>query len=262
MTRRIVLLSVLIAVLTIGGAIFAAGCSRNAPPAPGLETPPEASSGSPSGVVGIPGGSFLMGCSPDDKECDYNEKPAHQVTVKHFSMDVTQVTQAQFKAVMGKNPSKFQPCPTCPVDAISWSDAHDYCAKVGKRLPTEAEWEFAARGGTAGARYADVDSIAWYANNADEKTHPVATKKPNDYGLYDMLGNVLEWCADWYDGEYYAKAPSDNPQGPAAGGTHVLRGGSWVDPAKNVRASTRGWFSPTSRYFVFTAGFRCARDEK
>ncbi len=212
----------------------------------------------PVGLVRLPGGTFAMGCSPGDAECYDDEKPAHEVTVSPFWLDATAVTQAAFQAMMGANPSHFSGCPTCPVDSVTWDEARSYCEKSGKRLPTEAEWEFAARGGKTAARYGDLDAIAWCAENSDNKTHPVGQKKPNGYGLYDMLGNVWEWCADWYDERYYASSPAVNPKGPSSGKRRVLRGDSWRTPAAATRASDRFWDSPDVRYYSF--GFRCARD--
>ncbi len=212
----------------------------------------------PAGMVRIPGGTFTMGCSPGDAECNPDEIPAHQVTVNGFSMDATPVTQAQYQSVIGSNPSHFSGCADCPVETVSWNDAQAYCAKAGKRLPTEAEWEFAARGGTTGSRYGDIDAVAWYGKNSGSKTHPVGRKQANAYGLYDMLGNVWEWCADWYDDKYYSSSTADNPKGPSSGTARVLRGGSWDRAPGGVRASARAGGGPGGRLDYF--GFRCARD--
>jgi formylglycine-generating enzyme required for sulfatase activity len=186
------------------------------------------------------------------------EEPAHQVTIRSFQMDVTLVTQAQYQSVMGANPSKFSDCADCPVERVSWTDAHNYCAKLGKRLPTEAEWEYAARGGTATARYGELDKIAWYTDNAGGKTNPVAQKQPNAYGLFDMLGNVWEWTADWWDGKGYSTSPLDNPKGPSSGSWRILRGGAWDFEARGARASYRGRGHPED--LDGDNGFRCARD--
>jgi formylglycine-generating enzyme required for sulfatase activity/TolB-like protein len=217
-----------------------------------------AGSGSTAGMVRVPGGTFLMGCSPGDSECYPDESPAHQVTVNGFSMDAMPVTQAQYQSVIGSNPSHFSGCADCPVETVSWYDAQAYCAKAGKRLPTEAEWEFAARGGTTGSRYGDIDAVAWYGKNSGSKTHPVGRKQANAYGLYDMLGNVWEWCADWYDDKYYSSSTADNPKGPSSGTARVLRGGSWDRAPGGVRASARAGGGPGGRLDYF--GFRCARD--
>ncbi|MDP8254818.1 MAG: formylglycine-generating enzyme family protein, partial [Candidatus Alcyoniella australis] len=181
----------------------------------------------PAVMVLIPGGTFQMGCSPGDSECDGDEKPRHQVTVSTFYMDVYEVTQADYQRAMGNNPSKFSGCSNCPVEKVSWNDAKTYCERVGKRLPTEAEWECAARGGTTGVRYGSVDSVGWYFDNSDFKTHPVGQKQANAYGLYDMLGNAWEWTADWYGEKYYSSSPSRDPKGPSSGSYRVLRGGAW-----------------------------------
>jgi formylglycine-generating enzyme required for sulfatase activity len=209
-------------------------------------------------MVRLPGGMFTMGCSPGDADCGKDEKPPHRVAVGAFWMDVTPVTVAQYQAVMGDNPLHIPGCPNCPVDTVSWTDAQAYCAKVGKRLPTEAEWEYAARGGTTGPRYGELDAIAWVSRNAGDKTHAVAQKQPNAYGLYDMVGNVCEWCADWYDATYYAASRADNPPGPLSGAHRVLRGASWIDYPPGARASRRAGAVPDFR--GRDNGFRCARD--
>ncbi len=214
----------------------------------------------PAGMLWVPGGAFTMGCSPGDPDCgsEANENPPHPVTVNAFWMDETPVTQAQFQTAMGANPSAFTGCPDCPAESVTWDEAARYCAKAGKRLPTEAEWEFAARGGTAGARYGEADAVAWHAANSGARTHPVAQKQPNAYGLYDMLGNVWEWCADWYHSKYYASSPADNPRGPATGTLHAMRGGSWRSDAKLVRASIRTRDAADNR--LPNLGFRCVRE--
>ncbi len=173
--------------------------------------------------VRIPAGRFMMGCSPGDSECYDDEKPPREVTIPHdVWVGQTLVTQAAYQRVTGKTPSSFEGNPQLPVESINQEEAQNYCRAVGMRLPTEAEWEYAARGGTTGARYGNLDEIAWYSANSGNKTHEVGQKRPNDYGLYDMLGNVWEWTSDWYEGK-----------------TVTLRGGSWnLDPGF-VRASNR-----------------------
>ena len=200
----------------------------------------------------------MMGCADAQPHCPEVEEPPRKVKVRSFWMDATVVTQAQYQRVMGSNPSGFADCADCPVESVTWDEAVQYCAKVGKRLPTEAEWERAARGGTAGTRYGELDAIAWYKYNSHNKTNPVGRKLPNAYGLYDMLGNVYEWCGDWYERTYKSTSVTANPQGPAAGTARVLRGGSWLTHPDNIRASYRGRTAPDIRSDSY--GFRCVRD--
>ena len=219
-----------------------------------------APSGPTEEMVLIPGGTFWMGCVPGDSECEDDEKPRHQVTVDSFHMDTHEVTQAQYERVMGKNPSNFKNCSDCPVENVSWDDARSYCSKVGKRLPTEAEWEYAARGGKDGeVRHGSLGDVAWYDGNSEKKTHPVGKKAPNGFGLYDMLGNVYEWCSDWYDEGYYAKSPLKDPHGAESGASRVLRGGSWYYGSRGVRASYR--YGSTPDFRTDYVGFRCVRDQ-
>jgi formylglycine-generating enzyme required for sulfatase activity len=205
--------------------------------------------------VWIPPGTFTMGCSPGDSECSDDEKPAHQVTIsKNFWIGRTEVTQEAWQHVMGTNPSYFKGA-RLPVEAVSWDRARSYCSKIGMRLPTEAEWEYAARGGNTSARYGALDAVAWYDSNSRRQTHEVGQKQGNEFGLFDMLGNVREWVADWY-GPYSAGAVSD-PAGPASGESRVLRGGSWDGSSRYARAAGRGKVGPGYRDFdIF--GFRCA----
>jgi formylglycine-generating enzyme required for sulfatase activity len=212
-------------------------------------------------------GTFQMGCSPADKNvtglggaavaCVDSEKPVHSVTItKGFWMGQTQVTQAAYMKVAGSNPSHFRG-DTLPVDGVSFNDAAAYCGRVDMRLPTEAEYEYAARGGTTSALYAPLKQIAWYNPGGDPKggnTHPVATKQPNAYGLYDMIGNVWQWVSDWY--APYDAAPATDPKGPANGKYHVVRGGSWDETADTMRVEFR------NRVMTGISddynGFRCA----
>jgi formylglycine-generating enzyme required for sulfatase activity len=172
------------------------------------------------------------------------------------------VTQAQWKAIMGSNPSDFKG-DDLPVESVFWDDAASFCKKLSKktggkyRLPTETEWEYACRAGTTGARYRDLDEIAWHSGNSGNKTHPVAGKKPNALGLYDMIGNVWEWCADWY-GEYEkADEGVTDPGGPSSGQYRVLRGGAWLNNEHDCRASFRDRLDPSFRSLHI--GFRVAR---
>jgi len=207
--------------------------------------------------VSIPPGTFQMGCSPDDSECQNFEKPAHSVTITTgFWIGQTPVTQAAYKKVVGTNPSNFRG-DHFPVEEVSWDDAQAYCQGVEMRLPTEAEYEYAARGGVPAARYAPLAGIAWYSANSGETTHEVGQQQANAYGLYDTLGNVWEWVADWsgaYDGA--AAVDPTGPPTPPNGTLRVLRGGSWDLVASVVRVSYRGWLGPGAR--GSNIGFRCA----
>ncbi|HOX47313.1 MAG TPA: SUMF1/EgtB/PvdO family nonheme iron enzyme [Myxococcota bacterium] len=223
--------------------------------------------GLPEGMVLIPAGEFLMGCSPGDEECEDPEKPAHKVWVSEFSLDATEVTVAAYQRCMQSGrcsaPTKGDKCTwgvtgkeSHPVNCVDWSQAKGYCEWAGKRLPTEAEWEKAARGGTTRPKYGELDAIAWHRGNAGGVTHPVGEKQPNAFGLYDMLGNVWEWCADWYGEGYYQGSPERDPAGLSSGENRSMRGGSWDLGTWGSRASTRRGIPPVVGYSVF--GFRCA----
>jgi formylglycine-generating enzyme required for sulfatase activity len=204
--------------------------------------------------VWIPPGTFMMGCSPGDGECADNEKPAKQVTISRgFWMGQTAVTQEAYQRVTGTNPSHFKGA-KLPVETVTWKSAESYCQAVEMRLPTEAEWEYAARAGSTAGRYGDIDAIAWYGANSGNKTHEVAQKQPNTWGLYDMLGNVWQWTSDWYADRL--PDASVDPTGPTSGQYRVRRGGSWnFSLPRNVRASDRTKTEPEDRNYVF--GFRC-----
>jgi len=208
-------------------------------------------------MVQIPAGTFTMG----DNKGEYYEKPEHQVKLSSFYIGTTEVTQAQWKKVMGKNPSYFKG-DNLPVEQVSWLDIQKFIKKIkeitGKtyRLPTEAEWEYAAKGGQ-NYKYSGSDNlgdVAWYVDNSGSKTHPVGQKKPNGYGLYDMSGNVWEWCSDWYGSDYYKNSPQNNPQGASSGSDRVSRGGSWFYDADYCRSANRDGRSPDNRYY--NLGFR------
>ena len=205
--------------------------------------------------VWIPPGTFQMGCSPGDKECYDTEKPAHEVTItKGFWIGQTPVTQAAYQRLIGSNPSQFHG-EQLPVETVNWNEAQSYCQAAGLRLPTEGEWAYAARAGTTGSRYGDLDQIAWYSANSGSTTHAVGQKQANVWGLYDMLGNVWQWVADWY--AVYPAGPQSDPAGPPGSGRErVLRGGSWSDNPRFARASFRYGYEPGSRYNVI--GLRCA----
>ena len=200
-------------------------------------------------MVKVQGGTFTMGAIPEQGD----EELAHQVTLSTFSIGQTEVTQELWVAVMGSNPSRWKG-PKLPVENVSWDDCQEFVKKLNAltgqhfRLPTEAEWEYAARGGSKNHGYMysgsnNVDDVAWYDGNSDHKTHDVATKQPNELGLYDMSGNVYEWCQDWYGRDYYSSSPSSNPTGPgsASGFGRVDRGGCWRYSARNCRVASRDW---------------------
>ena len=218
-------------------------------------------------MVFVKGGTFMMGATPEQgKDATFIEKPAHSVTVSDFYIGKYEVTQAQWEAVMGENPSNFKG-ENRPVDSVSWNDIQEFIeklnAKTGKkyRLPTEAEGEYAARGGnqSAGSKYSgsnNIDEVAWYYTNSASRTHPVGQKQPNELGLYDMSGNVWEWCSDWFWHKYYKNALSDNPTGPATGTWRVLRGSCWGSDAGPCRVSYRSNSSPSAGSNAI--GFRLA----
>jgi formylglycine-generating enzyme required for sulfatase activity len=196
-----------------------------------------------------------------------NEKPPHRVKVSPFAIGKTEVTQAQWKAVMGGNPSNNQG-DDLPVENVSWDNVQEFLKKAGNgfRLPTEAEWEYAARAGTTTAySFGDSESqlgeYAWFSGNAGGKTHSVGGKKSNGFGLFDMHGNVWEWCSDWYGGNYYAECQRQgtvtDPRGPSAGSARVLRGGSWYGAAVVCRSAFRGLGTPGGRRGDL--GFRVVR---
>ena len=205
--------------------------------------------------VYIAPGRFTMGASPGDTECRDSERPAHEVQItRGFWIGQTPVTQAAYAKVMkGANPSHFKGAEQ-PVENVSWEDASAYCKAVGMRLPTEAEWEYAARAGNGNARYGPLDGIAWYGANSGGETHPAGRKEANAWGLHDTLGNVWEWVSDRY-GAYERQAVSD-PVGPPNGGSRVLRGGSWGFNPEYVRVSNRVRSEASNRYSDI--GFRCA----
>ena len=204
--------------------------------------------------IWIQPGTFTMGCSPGDEECSSDEKPPHPVTIaKGFWMGQTDVTQEAYQRVKGNNPSKFKGA-NLPVEWINWNEAQAFCQAVGLRLPTEAEWEYAARAGSAGLRYGDIDQIGWYGGNSGGKTHDVGQRQANAWGLYDMLGNVWQWTSDWYADQL--PGASVEPAGPASRQYRALRGGSWNDYAWYLRVSNRNRYAPG--YRSNNIGVRCA----
>jgi formylglycine-generating enzyme required for sulfatase activity len=236
--------------------------------------------------VWVPAGTYMMGCSPDDTDCLDDEKPAHSVTVSNgFWMGQTEITAGAFKHFVAETGHAMPAEPkfgdrslnpgmnnnSMPMVGLSWATAQAYCVWAGGRLPTEAEWEYAARGGTSGPRYGDVEDISWGADNSgkshldstklwtdDQKTyfdklddnanglHEVALKRPNAWGLFDILGNASEWVQDWYDENYYKTSPGTDPGGPATGTKRVLRSWNWFSSPFSIRASHRGPTDPTS----------------
>jgi sulfatase modifying factor 1 len=217
--------------------------------------------------VFIKGGCFVMGDTFGDGDKD--EKPVHQVCVDDFYLGKYEVTQGQWEKVMGNNPSYFKNCGgNCPVEQVSWNDVQEFISRLNQRsgkryrLPVEAEWEYAARSGGKREKWSGTSSegelgqYAWYGGNSGSRTHPVGEKRPNGLGLYDMSGNVWEWCADWYGENYYQGSPRNNPKGPDNGSYRVLRGGAWLNDPRLVRAAIRTWGAPASRsrYIGFRLG--------
>ena len=204
-------------------------------------------------MIFVKGGCYQMGDTFGGGDAD--EKLVHEACVSDFYIGKYEVTQGQWREVIGSNPSHFSSCgDNCPVEKVSWNDAQDFISRLNSRsgkwyrLPTEAEWEYAARSGGKSEKYAggaDVDSLAWYSINSGSKTHPVGQKQPNGLGLYDMSGNVWEWCADWH--KYYSQSPRDNPEGPSSGSYRVLRGGGWFNDDARTRAAFRNRNKPDDR---------------
>ncbi|MEY4926655.1 MAG: hypothetical protein RI894_1091 [Bacteroidota bacterium] len=220
-------------------------------------------------MIYVGSGSFIMGCNAvNEQDCMYDELPAHAVTIDSFFIGKTEVTQKQWRAVMGRNPAGlfFPSCDDCPVENVSWDDIQVFLRKLtrktGKtyRLPTEAEWEFAARGGNKSAHYRysgsnTIDEVAWSRNSSNQKTNTVASKKPNELGIYDMTGNVWEWCTDYFN--RYPPALQTNPNDPNFAPYRVLRGGSWSNKETDCRIPYRNHGETTYRYG--DNGFRIVR---
>ena len=220
-------------------------------------------------MVFVKGGTFQMG-----SEDGYgNEKPIHSVTVSDFYIGKYEVTQKEWREIMGTNPSGFKDCDNCPVERVSWDDVQEFLKKLnvktGKnhRLPTEAEWEYASRGGNQSKGYTysgsnTIDNVAWYGENSyylgsehkNYGTNPVGQKSSNELGIYDMSGNVWEWCSDWYGSDYYKNSSSNNPQGASSGTYRVLRGGAWGSEPAYCRIAYRR--NDTPAYRITDIGFR------
>ena len=248
--------------------------------------------------VWIPSGTFPMGCSPRDRQCQDEEKPRHRVTLSRgFWIGQTEVTLGAYKgfaratgrAMPGEPNLLARPLnpgwtnEAMPIVGLTWEEAQAFCRWAGGQLPTEAQWEYAARAGSTASRYGDLNAIAWDADNSgrqrldsarirkrqpsffDERLrdngngmHEVGQKRPNRFGLFDMLGNVWEWVEDWYDPTYFHDSPLQDPAGPSRGQVRVVRGGSWYFLPRSVRASYRGRLTPHDRFN--NVGCRCVRD--
>ncbi len=212
-----------------------------------------------------------MGCSPGDRECNPDEEPAHRVTIgKGFWLGQTEVTVGAYKRFAVGRGMTAEPTfhkrrlnpgwsnEQMPVVNVTWDDARAYCTWAGGRLPTEAEWEYAARAGTRADRYGPLSRIAWYSANSGNSFHEVGRKDPNGFGLFDMLGNVWEWVSDWESPTYYKISPNANPLGPSSGEWRILRGGSWNGYPSIVRVSLRRGHPPNVPGIGI--GFRCVRE--
>ena len=221
-------------------------------------------------MVEVNGGTFMMGATSEQGDEAYSdEKSAHKVTLSGYHIGKYEVTQEAWEAVMGNNPSEFKGA-NKPVERVSWNDCQEFIKKLNLltglqfRLPTEAEWENAARGGrkSQGYKYSgsnNIDDVAWYGANSSRTTHQVGTKRPNELGIYDMSGNVLEWCSDWYS-VYYSSSPTTNPTGPTTGFSRVCRGGGWFSIAQGCRVSYRRIGNPDDRDCLI--GFRLVHSLK
>jgi len=270
---------IIAAFLLPGTLALLEGCKRQAP----TDAPNKSNTESGVEMVRLPGGTFIMG---DDNEIDATP---HEVVVTSFHIDKHLVTQAEYQRVTGKNPSRWKVAEN-PVEQVRWSDAVKYCNARsrlddlepcydlqtwecsfdanGYRLPTEAEWEYACRAGTKTAySFANTPSklkdYAWFKDNSGSKPRPVGQKRPNAWGLYDMHGNVWEWCNDYYKVDYYQTSPEENPKGPKTGETKVVRGGAWKFSADSCRSGYRynedpGYVDACFGYDIY--GFRCARN--
>ena len=204
-------------------------------------------------MIAVKGGTFQMG---NDVGYEW-EKPVHQVTLSDYYIGETEVTQELWNAVMGSNPSKFTGNMQRPVEMVSWNDCQTFISRLNEltgkifRLPTEAQWEYAARGGNKSKGYTysgsnEIDDVAWHYFNSSSTTHPVKTKASNELGIYDMTGNVGEWCSDWYD--FYSSAAQTDPTGPAKGSGRVIRGGSCNNDPTGCRVAARSYGAPTYSY--------------
>jgi formylglycine-generating enzyme required for sulfatase activity len=212
-------------------------------------------------MVFVEGGTFQMGSDTGEDD----EKPVHSVTLSSFNIGKYEVTQSQWKAVMGNNPSHFSGCDDCPVETVSWNDVQNFIRKLNAqtgqnyRLPTEAEWEYAAKGGKSSKGYTysgsnELNSVAWYSDNSGDKTHNVGGKKSNELGIFDLTGNVWEWCSDWY-GTYSSYSETD-PTGASSGESIVLRGGGYGNSKSRNRCRPANRISVGPAYRDDWSGFR------
>ncbi|HRI59503.1 MAG TPA: SUMF1/EgtB/PvdO family nonheme iron enzyme [Saprospiraceae bacterium] len=259
-----------------------AAAPNSKPATPNTTRTPENSSVAADGLVFVKGGTFTMGCTnKKDSDCLSNEEPTHKVTLSDFYIGQYEVTQAEWRKVMGNDPPELHNngCDQCPVEGASWNDIQEFLEKLNKmlpagqkpfRLPTEAEWEYAARGGSLskGYKYSgsnNIGDVAWYSENyktantfgAQKTTRPVGTKASNELGLFDMSGNVFEWCSDWYSD--YSASTQINPTGPSSGFDRVNRGGSWYGFASYCHVTDRKTSKPDERRRY--VGFRLARSK-
>lgn len=270
----------LVALAVTSGCQTAGGLKPSAPPTampasaavPGEMTAFVSQFAKRSGIqlVAIPPGTFVMGSAMGESDRGTDEGPQTVVTLtEDFFLGATDVTQGQYETLMGANPSDFKSAGrNTPVEQVTWDEAMEFCRKLTEReraagrlpagwaftLPTEAQWEYACRAGTTGAYAGDTPAMCWYDRNSGGTTHPVGTKQPNAWGLYDMSGNVYQWCADWYAKRYPGGAVTD-PTGPADGSFHVLRGGGWYYDRSYCRSAYRDFDPGYRANFI---GFRVA----
>ena len=286
-TGYITLITILLFLLPLGrnGSDLLANSFLSAPENdPPKKTSSKENQATTDKMVLVEAGSFMMGSNLGD----IDEKPVHKVKLAGFYIDMYEVTNTEFAAFLNDKGNqseggvkwleiedeedcqityqsgRYRPMANFgnhPVIELSWYGAKSYCKWVNKRLPTEAEWEFAAKGGKKGktTMFSGSNSaaeVAWFDSNSGGETLPVGTKKPNELGIYDMSGNVWEWCSDWYEMDYYKKSPTANPDGPKNKEYRVLRGGSWVSIENQLRPEIREYARPVNAYYL--NGFRCA----
>ncbi len=288
MGKRLITSGILLGLFMVIVILFGQGCRKTIAPGPPAKAPKVIRTKSGIEMVRIPGGWFSMGSDRGDPD----EAPVHEVWIDPFLMDRYELTQEEYAKFVIGNPSRFK-APKHPVEQVRWSEAILYCnarsldegfqpcydeetgrcdfEADGYRLPTEAEWEYACRAGTDtdysfGSGSRSLEICVWHKENGNEKTHPVGQKRPNPWGLFDMHGNVGEWCNDRYDENYYKNSPQKNPRGPADGGKYVVRGGAWKSSAHSCRSAYRASEVPGSFADACFArpdiGFRCVRNLK